>query len=431
MDRRTFLKMTAASTATLPSILHTSAANGYSKPLLPIAEDEKYWNAIREDFPITHNLLYFNNGTMGPSPRQVTERVTKRVEHVDATGDYGGDYEGIRKAIARVIHADSGDHIAFTHNVSEAISIVSSGIDLKAGDEVLLTTQEHAGNAIPWLARKNRDGIVIKFVSLTDSNWNPLSDDEFVQRVSDAITPRTRAISMPHLTCTTGHMLPIKRLTALAREKAQKNGAPIWFLADGAHPPGMLETDVRDLGVHAYASCGHKWLLGPKGIGFLYISEEFIPHVIPTWSGGEADKYWGYDARLEFLPTASRYDFATQNFALFDGLEAAIEYMEKIGFDKIEARVQYLTTKLRNGLRELAPGHFRFLTPESSLTGLTTIKLDKMDYKKFAEDLITKYKIRTRIVPEGNLEANRFSAHIYTSPENIEKFLEGTRSVLS
>ncbi len=427
--------MTLASTAAIstrkngpnPTSITSTNGNVVSSPsnLSSIETDETYWSAIRDEFPITQNLLYFNNGTMGPSPLVVTERVTSRIKHVDSTGDYGGDYEGIRTALAKVVNAEGGDNIAFTHNVSEAISIVSSGIDLKAGDEVLLTNQEHAGNAIPWLARKKRDGIELKFVPLTDEHVNPYNDDEFVQRVSDAITPRTRAMSMPHLTCTTGHLLPIKRLAALARSKN------IWFLADGAHPPGMLQTDVRDLGVHAYASCGHKWLCGPKGIGFLYIAPDFIEHVIPTWSGAEADIYWGYDGKLDFMKTASRYDFATQNFALFDGLQCATEFMGKIGFDKIEARVKYLTGILRSGLRDRSDGHFRFLTPSTSLTSLTTIKLDTMDYKIFADKLMANCKARTRIVPEGNLEANRFSVHIYTSPDDIGKFLDGVKSVLT
>ncbi len=440
MDRRTFLQMTLASTATASSTMLSARKHGrnlnsivstngnLASPVPPassIETDELYWNTIRDEFPITQNLLYFNNGTMGPSPLVVTERVTSRIKHVDSTGDYGGDYEGIRTALAKVVNAESGDQIAFTHNVSEAISIVSSGIDLKAGDEVLLTNQEHAGNAIPWLARKKRDGIELKFIPLTDENLNPYSDDDFVQRVSDAITPRTRAISMPHLTCTTGHLLPIKRLAALARSKH------IWFLADGAHPPGMLQTDVRDLGVHAYASCGHKWLCGPKGIGFLYIAPDFMEHVIPTWSGAEVDKYWGYDGKLDFLPTASRYDFATQNFALFDGLQCATEFMGTIGYDNIEARVKYLTGILRTGLHEMSEGHFRFLTPSTSITGVTTIKLDKMDYKDFANKLMANCKARTRIVPEGNLQASRFSVHIYTSPDDIGKFLDGVKTVLA
>jgi cysteine desulfurase / selenocysteine lyase len=441
MDRRTFLQTTLASTTALTARkkgLNLNAVvskNGNSaqsaSPAMPTATIslsdayEKYWDAIRDEFPIVQNLLYLNNGTMGPSPLVVTERVTSRIKHVDSTGDYGGDYEGIRTALAKVVNAESGDQIAFTHNVSEAISIVSSGIDLKAGDEVLLTNQEHAGNAVPWLARKKRDGIELKFVPLTDEHLNPYSDDEFVQRVNDAITPRTRAMSMPHITCTTGHLLPIKRLATLARSKN------IWFIADGAHPPGMLQTDVRDLGVHAYASCGHKWLCGPKGIGFLYIAPDFIEHVIPTWSGAEADSYWGYDGKLDFMKTASRYDFATQNFALYDGLQCAIEFMEKIGFDKIEARVKYLTGILRSGLHDMSNGKFRFLTPSTSLTSLTTIKLDMMDYKVFADKLMANCKARTRIVPEGNLEANRFSVHIYTSPDDIGKFLDGMKSVLA
>ena len=442
MDRRTFITLTAASSAAISAVGLTPRSVGARNIFVPAdakrtsdgfggPTDETYWNTVRNEFPITKDLIYMNNGTMGPSPRAVTERVTKRIEYVDRTGDYNGDYEGLRQAIAALLNANSGDQIAFTHNVSEAISIVASGIDLQPGDEVLLTNQEHAGNAIPWLARKKRDGIVLNFVPLTDANGIAYTDDDFLQRVSVAITPRTRAISMPHITCTTGQLLPIKRLTALAKEKATSNGAPIWFLSDGAHPPGMLETDVRDLGVHAYASCGHKWLCGPKGIGFLYIDRDLLQHVIPTWCGAEVDQYWGYDGRLDFLPTASRYDFATQNFALFDGLHAAIDFMQAIGMDTIQARVEYLTGTLRDGLESFASEKFHFLTPRSSVTGITTIKLDKMNYKDFANTLLAKHKIRTRVVPEGSLDANRFSVHLYTSEEDVQTALRGMKMVLS
>ncbi|HWF43689.1 MAG TPA: aminotransferase class V-fold PLP-dependent enzyme, partial [Candidatus Kapabacteria bacterium] len=292
-------------------------------------------------------------------------------------------------------------------------------IDLKAGDEVILTDQEHAGNAVPWLARKKRDGISIKFVTLVPN------DDDVLQRFSDAITPHTRAICVPHVTCTTGQVLPIARIAALARAKN------IWMIADGAHPPGMMQVDVKALGVHAYASCGHKWLCGPKGIGFLYIASDFMQHVIPTWSGAEADKHWDYQGNLDFLDTASRYDFATQNFALFDGLHTAIEFMEKIGFDKIEQRVAYLTTQLRSGLTGLNNGRFQFLTPPTSVTGLTTIKLQNMNCDTFWDTLMSKHKIRTRIVHESALDANRFSVHIYTSEEDVATFVSAVRDILT
>jgi selenocysteine lyase/cysteine desulfurase len=151
---------------------------------------------------------------------------------------------------------------------------------------------------------------------------------------------------------------------------------------------------------------------------------------MPTWSGAEADAHWDYQGKLDFLPTASRYDFATQNFALVDGLNTAIDYMSAIGFDKIEARIQHLTGLLRSGLERVAGGSFKFLTPATSVTGLTTIKLKNIQYQTFANELMASYKVRTRVVPESNLEANRFSAHIYTSEQDIERFLDAVQKTI-
>lgn len=360
-----------------------------------------------------------NNGTLGPSPRIITDRVTDRIAHVDRTGDYGGNYEKVKEAVARVLGAPSHDDIAFTHNVSEAISIIASGLKLQSGDEVILTDQEHAGNAIPWLARAKKDGIVVKFVKLVPG------DAAVLGQFFDAITARTKVICVPHVTCTTGQVLPIAEITALAKRNN------IWVIADGAHPPGMMTVNVQYLGVHAYASCGHKWLCGPKGVGFLYISPEMREVCEPTWTGAEADKVWNYSGQLEWLPTASRYDFATQNFALHDGLQGAIEWMEVIGLSNVEQRVRALTTHLRVLLNEELAGHFDLLTPAKSVTGLTTIKLRRKQYQEFANELLAKHKIRTRVVPESNLEANRISCHIYTSPADIERFIEAAKSVLN
>jgi cysteine desulfurase/selenocysteine lyase len=428
MNRRKFLHMTAATPLVASAFADTLFAKpivAQSEPNSPIsmnekisAEEKKYWDDIRAQFPISQELIYMNNGTMGPSPKVITDRVTARIVHVDRTGDYGGDHEAIKKAIARVIGAAGPDEIAFTHNVSEAISIISSGLELKSGDEVILTDQEHGGNAVPWLARAKRDGIKIKFVTLAPDDATTLD------RFEKAFTPRTKAIAVPHVTCTTGQVLPVKELVRMAHNRG------IRVMLDGAHPPGMMQLNVKEIGADAYTSCGHKWLCGPKGVGFLYISPETLDHVIPTWAGAESDKYWGYDGKLDFLPSASRYDFATQNFALYDGLLGAIEFMEAIGFAKIEARIQSLTMRIRKGLAEHAPSHYDMLTPPTSITGLTTIKLRDMDYHDFANTLLARHKVRTRVVPESNLNANRFSAHIYTSEEDIDSFLEGAKDVL-
>jgi len=417
MDRRTFLKMTALSTLASQTTGLASITDPAFGAALTDETEEQYWENIRAQFPITKELYYMNNGTMGPSPRTVTERVTKRIEYVDRTGEYNGNFDNVRKAVARVV-GSTAEEIAFTHNVSEAISIVASGVKLKAGDEVILTDQEHAGNAIPWLARAKRDGIKVKFVTLAPD------DATILERINSLITPNTRGIAVPHVTCTTGHVLPIKEIVNLAKPRG------IWVMADGAHPPGMMQVNVKDLGVDAYASCGHKWLCGPKGVGFLSITPEFMEKVDPVWTGAEADNKWDYDGTLNFLTTASRYDFASQNFALFDGLQGAIEWMEEIGFEKIERRLQHLTGLLRVGLEPYVGSDLYFLTPKTSITGLTTIKLTKQNYQTFWGEILGRHKIRTRVVPESKLDANRFSVHIYTSVADVNHFLTSFEDVI-
>ncbi|MDP4236987.1 MAG: aminotransferase class V-fold PLP-dependent enzyme [Bacteroidota bacterium] len=424
MNRRSFLKLSALAPAAATVTLGSASRDAFADEILTFAGgEEAYWDSIRKQFPITKNLLFFNNGTMGPSPLAVTEAVTKQIVHVDSTADYGYDHEKLNQSIGRVLGGVPGDDIATTHNVSEGISIIASGLRMQPGDEVLLTNQEHGGGAVPWLARAKRHGIVVKFVEL-DPN-----DDVTFERFEKAMTGRTKIISVPHLTCTMGYLLPVKRLAELAHSK----GA--YLFVDGAHPPGMLQVNVKELGCDAYASCGHKWLLGPKGTGFLYITKEFREQVMPSWSGAEADKHWDYlasDGNLEFLPTASRYRFATQSSSLYVGLQAAIEWQEKIGFAKIESRILELTKQLREGLAPLAAGKFDMLTPSHMMSGVTTIKLkNSKRYIDFAHELENKYKLRTRIVPENDLEANRFSVHVYTSEKDVEKFIHGVGDCLS
>jgi cysteine desulfurase/selenocysteine lyase len=416
MNRRTFLKFSAAAPAAA-SIL--SPVDLFAKELSFLdGSGDAYWDTVREQFPITKNIIFLNNGTMGPSPLAVTKAVQDRIAHVDATADYGYDHKELYDSIGRLLGADGSD-IALTHNVSEGISIVASGVRMMPGDEVLLTNQEHGGGAVSWLGRAKRHGIVVKFVELD------ASDEVTVKRFEAAITPRTRVIAVPHITCTQGFVLPIKALASLAHSHG------VFLFVDGAHTPGMLQVNVKDLGCDAYASCGHKWVLGPKGTGFLYITKEFREYVAPSWAGAESDKHWDYDGNIEWEDSAGRYDFATQSSSLYFGLTEAIKWQEKIGFAKIEARVLELSNHLREGLQSLDKSKFSVLTPTTSKSGITTIKLvNSKQYIPLAQAIEKSHKIRTRIVPEGNLEANRFSTHIYNSRNEIETFISALGSAL-
>jgi selenocysteine lyase/cysteine desulfurase len=158
-------------------------------------------------------------------------------------------------------------------NATEANSYIANGLDMKPGDEVLMTDQEHPGGEHPWNLRAKRYGIVVKKVALPKPVPNAAA---VLNLINDAITPRTRVLFFSHITTATGVVLPTKELCALARSKG------ILSAVDGAHVIGMMALNVRDLGCDMYTSSPHKWLMAPKGTGFLYVRDEVIDRLWNT-----------------------------------------------------------------------------------------------------------------------------------------------------
>jgi isopenicillin-N epimerase len=213
------------------------------------------------------------------------------------------------------------DELALLRNATEANSYIANGVDLKAGDEVLITDQEHPGGEHPWDLRAKRYGIVIKKVTLP----KPVPDAATVLNLfSEAITPRTRVIFFSHITTVTGVVLPAKEICALARSKG------ILSAVDGAHVPGMMKLDVHDLGCDMYSASPHKWLQATKGTGFLYVRDEVIDRVWNTI----ATEGWD-DTKLR----AERFQrIGSSNVPTLCGLRAAIEFADQIGMERIEKR---------------------------------------------------------------------------------------------
>jgi hypothetical protein len=165
--------------------------------------------------------------------------------------------------------------LVLTHNTTEGINMMAWGVPLKAGDEVLLSEQEHIGNAGPWMHRANLEKIVIRTVAVGKNA------EESLALVKKAITSKTKVIALPHVPCTNGQILPIKEICALAKTKN------IITCIDGAHPTGMLQLNVKELGVDYYASCCHKWLMAAQGTGFLYINKDKLEKLQPKFYGAE------------------------------------------------------------------------------------------------------------------------------------------------
>ena len=242
--------------------------------------------AIRAGIPALANGIYLNTGTFGPLPTVAADEIRRAYGEVERLGTFSPQvfyemelqgFEAVRGQVAALLNADAGE-ITLTRNVTDGINIVLHGLDWQAGDEVILTDQEHPAGSVPWLALAERAGVVLRWLELS------LDQDEVVRRFEALLTPRTRLAQISHVSCLTGFRLPVERLCAAARQ------AGVLTLVDGAHAEGQFSVDFHALGCDFYAACGHKWLLGPQGVGMTAIRRELVETLRPLWLGWDVQQ---------------------------------------------------------------------------------------------------------------------------------------------
>src|SRR5258708_7870551 len=258
LDRRHFLSTAAAAVAALSSPLAFRGdllAQIEKAPPLPDhalleskndTNEDAYWEQMRKQFLIPEDEVYLNNGTVGSSPAPVLRAIfegyntTEKLDQVEPE-DYPiwgyAAWNEFRDPLAAFLGCKR-DEIALLRNATEANSYIANGIDMKPGDEVLMTDQEHPGGEHPWNLRAKRYGIVVKKIALPKPVPNAAA---VLNLFSDAITPRTRVLFFSHITTATGVVLPAKELCALARSKG------ILSAVDGAHVPVMMSLNLHDL----------------------------------------------------------------------------------------------------------------------------------------------------------------------------------------
>jgi selenocysteine lyase/cysteine desulfurase len=426
MHRRSFLATSAhawAALTGLSSFLRGESAS--ARPLLraPGAvdpRDENFWSLVRDHFPLTRERAYLNTGGLGASPHGVIHALKRQIdelEYICETGHSEELWHSVKEKAALVLGCDPGE-IAYTRNTTEGVSIVCNGLPFKSGDEIITTTHEHVGNTLAWLARQQRDGLVIKA-------FEPdlQSASETLDRLERLITPRTRCLSLSHVTCSAGQIMPVDQIGELAARHG------LWYFVDGAQAPGMLPVDVRAMGCHAYATSGHKWLLGPKGTGLLYVRRDALDLIQARFVGGYSNQ-GPFDLRtgqFSFHSTARRYEYGTVSAPLFAGLGAALQFLLDVGIDNIWRRDHALAAALKGGLNELGA---EVLSPQdpSGHSAMITFKVKGIDYPRLQSFLAQNFQLRTRGVYEGELNALRVSLHLYNSFAEVERVLEGVQA---
>jgi len=415
-NRRQFLTLTAgsiaATVAVRPSLLAQLEKAPTSLPdrALYGRNQDAYWNELRKQFLIPPDEVYLNNGTVGSSPAPVLRAVfagynsTERMDQQDPE-DYPiwgyASWNEFRDPLAEFVGA-TRDEIALLRNATEANSYIANGIDLEAGDEVIITDQEHPGGEHPWNLRAKRYGIVIKRVTLPKPVTN---SSEVLNLFEDAITPRTRVMFFSHITTATGVVLPAKELCTLARSKG------ILSAVDGAHVTGMMRLDLHRLGCDLYSSSPHKWLQAPKGSGFLYAREEVMDRI---WNTIATE---GWD---EPQLRAERFQrIGSSNVPSLWGLRAAIQLANDIGMERIEQRHRELCDYI---LREMtARGAESWTSPDASLRcAIATVNVPPIHRMQLENWMWKQHKIRIR---GGEPAKLRLSTPYYLSRQDIDRFL--------
>src|ERR1700726_4222887 len=297
------------------------------------SNEEAYWAELRKQFVIPAEEVYLNNGTVGSSPRPVLRAVFDGYNETEKmAADDPEDYpiwgyrpgNEFRDPLAEFVGC-SRDELALVRNATEANSYIANGLDMKPGDEVLMTDQEHPGGEHPWNLRAKRYGIVVKKITLPKPVPNAAAA---LNLINDAITPRTRVLFVSHITTVTGVVLPVKELCALARSKG------ILSAVDGAHVTGMMKLNVHEIGCDMYSSSPHKWLQAPKGSGYLYVRDEVIDRLWNTL----ATEGWD-ETKLR----AERFQrIGSSNVPALAGMRAAVHLAQQIGMERIERRHRML-----------------------------------------------------------------------------------------
>lgn len=417
-SRRNFLRKAGMAAGSLP-FLHFSdpafaaraagwmdASGGRTE--LP-ADDEDFWSWVRECYTTSPNVINLNNGGVAPQPKVVQDAHIRYYQYCNEAPSYymwqilDQGREPLREKLAGVCGC-SPEEIAINRNSTEGLNTVIFGLDLKAGDEVVLTRQDYPNMINAWKQREKRDKVKLVWLDL------PLPEDDeekIVRLYVSAFTARTKVVHVTHLINWSGQILPVRKIAA----EAKKRGIEV--IADGAHTLAHMDFRIPDLGCDYFASSLHKWMSAPFGSGLLYIRKEKIRNVWALLSNTEPD---GPDIRkFESL--------GTRSFASEMAIGAAVDFHEVIGAQRKEKRLRFLKDYWVNQVKDIPGISFLQSKPAHQSCAIATIAVAGKKPEEVAGELFSKHKIHTVAINWENIHGVRVTPNVYTSTRDLDKLV--------
>ena len=374
-----------------------------------LADDESYWAEIQRAFDLDDAMTNLNNGGCSPAPRHVLEQMIRDLRFSNELpvenmwGVLEPRIESVRTGLAQQFGCDP-EEMAITRNASEANETMIFGLDLKAGDEIVFTTQNYPRMQNAWTQRSRRDGIVLKKVVVP----TPVpSDDVYLQKLEEAITPRTKAIEVMHISFMTGYIAPVRRIVDMARPKG------ITVFVDGAHAFAHFPFTRDDLNCDFYGTSLHKWLMAPIGTGFLYVRRDRIKGHWPLMAGGVEEE--GNIRKYE--------EIGTHPAANHNAIAVALAFHRAIGPERKIARLRFLRDRWAKRL--LAASDRVHMITEIGPTksgAIGVVAIDGMDMGKLGGWLLSKHRIVTTPMVSPEFAGLRVTPSVYSSLDDIDRF---------
>ena len=418
MDKRTFLKtMTMGGIGTAPLFKHLTQLVENSNHISPkeLAEDEEFWAEIRAGYRLKPDYINLEGGYYCILPQETLENLVHHVREINYQGSYylrTVQWENKKEVARRLANmlGTSQEEVIITRNTTESLDLVIGGLHWQKGDEAVMAEQDYFAMLEMFKLQAHRHGVENKKISIPN---HPASDSEIVELYANAITSKTRLLMVCHMINITGQILPVRKICDMAHARG------VEVMVDGAHAFAHFDFNINDLNCDYYGSSLHKWLSAPLGSGLLYVKKEKIAGLWPLF----ADYCCEEDdiTRLNHTGTHPVHtDLAIGN---------AIEYLDRLGIARKEARLRFLqrywTEKVRAWPRIILN------TPEdpSRACAIANVGVKGISPKDLAKTLLDKYRIWTVAIDGHGVHGCRITPNIFTLRRELDKLVNALREL--
>ena len=418
MQKRQFIKDLVLTGIAMPlgfSGMAKAFANHEAQSPSVLAEDNAFWEQIRQQYILKPDYINLENGYYNFLPQPILNKYIEHIKEINYQGSYymrTVQWENKQKSVIALseIAGCSPDELIITRNTTESLDTIIGGIHWQAGDEAIMAEQDYGAMLDMFKLVSERHGVVNKMISVPN---HPKDDAEIVDLYKNAITPKTKVILVSHMINITGQILPIKKISEMAHQYG------VQVMVDGAHAFAHIQFSIADLGCDYYAASLHKWLSVPLGAGILFVKKEHIKNIWPLFGDNEKDQ--NKIKRINHTGTHPVHTDLT--------IPDSIAYYQMIGPAKKEARLRYLQQYWTSKVKDNSNIILNTPTTPDRSCAISNVGIKNMKPAILAERLMKEHKIFTVAIDYANVQGCRITPNLYTTTKELDVFVAALNSL--